>query len=283
MSTTLDAFFATLWDDYVAIAPRAARLRAAFEARGERVVNDHVAFRTLAGTAIAIEHLEPLLLGLGYRPHAPYRFVDKKLAAWSYLPPEPNQPRVFLSELLLDDIDPQNAALLRELAAQVDPAQLATPEVFCAGRLWGPPTRAQYEQLAAESEYAAWVAALGLRPNHFTISVADLVHHPTLESVLAVVESCGEVISTAGGRIKGSAEVYLEQASTLADRVPIELADGPLEVPTCYYEFALRHVVPETGERYQGFVPTSADRLFESTDRRAREAQGAAPAPKPAS
>ena len=65
--------------------------------------------------------------------------------------------------------------------------------------------------------------------------------------------------------------MLLEQSSTIADRVPWRFADGSVrEIPSCYYEFALRHPDPDTGELYQGFVAASADRIFESTDTRHR-------------
>jgi hypothetical protein len=37
------------------------------------------------------------------------------------------------------------------------------------------------------------------------------------------------------------------------------------EIPSCYYEFALRYPM-ENGELYQGFIAASADKIFESTD-----------------
>src|SRR5690606_11489036 len=45
-AVTIDRHFAELWDGYRAIAPQAARIHALLEARGERLVNDHVALRT---------------------------------------------------------------------------------------------------------------------------------------------------------------------------------------------------------------------------------------------
>jgi hypothetical protein len=66
--------------------------------------------------------------------------------------------------------------------------------------------------------------------------------------------------------VKGTPDVLLEQGSTLADRVAVDFADGSHVIPTCYYEFALRH--PDaTGKLYEGFVPASANRIFESTHR----------------
>lgn len=266
----LTEFFERLWDDYTAMTPQAARIKAAFEAKGERVANDHVAFRTLGLEPIGLARLEPLLLARGYRPHEPYDFPGKKLTAFGYTPPSSDLPRVFLSELRVEELSAESSGILKRLAGQVDASRVADPSVLWAGRLWDPVSWAEYEALLAESEYAAWVAALGIRPNHFTIGVNELTQHPEVEDVLRVVEGLGYAINESGGRVKGSPGVLLVQASTLADRMPIEFAGGEThEVPTCYYEFAKRY--PDaSGELYQGFVAASADKIFESTDAKPR-------------
>lgn len=110
------------------------------------------------------------------------------------------------------------------------------------------------------------MAALGLRVNHFTISVNAMQSFPDLPALLDFVEAQGFALNVSGGRIKGSPEVLLEQASTLADRVPVAFAAGEThQIPTCYYEFARRYPAPD-GQLYEGFVAASADRIFESTD-----------------
>lgn len=259
-------FFDHLWADYVAMTPQAKRIKAAFEDAGERVVNDHVAFRTLALEPIGLLALEPHLLKVGYQPYEPYDFAEKKLTAYGYLPPHPELPRVFLSELRVNELSDASATILKRLASQVDAAKVADPSVLWSGRLWDPITRAEYETLQAESEYAAWVATIGIRPNHFTIGINFLEKSNEVEDVLKVVEGLGYAVNDSGGRVKGSPEVLLEQGSTLADRMPIEFAGGEThEVPTCYYEFAKRYPTP-SGELYPGFVAASADKIFESTD-----------------
>ncbi|CAN0354198.1 unnamed protein product, partial [Ectocarpus sp. 4 AP-2014] len=251
-------FFDHLWTDYVAMTPQAKRIKAAFVDSGERVVNDHVAFRTLALEPIGLKSLEPHLLAVGYTPYEPYDFAAKKLTAHGYLPPHPELPRVFLSELRVDELSDASAAILRRLAAQVDAAKVADPSVLWSGRLWDAVTWDEYQTLQAESEYAAWVASIGIRPNHFTIGVNFLEKSTEVEDVLKVVEGLGYAVNDSGGRVKGSPDVLLEQGSTLADRMPIEFAGGEThEVPTCYYEFAKRYPT-DTGELYPGFVAASA-------------------------
>lgn len=259
-------FFDRLWSDYTSSTPQARVIHDAFLQRGDKVVNDHVAFRTLALEPIGLAALEPHLLAIGYKRYEPYEFPEKKLRAWGYTSDAPDAPRVFLSELLTDQLSGDSAAILQRLAAQVDPQRLKSPDVFWAGRLWSPVTWEDYETLRAESEYAAWMATMGIRPNHFTISVNHLDSTDSVEGVLQVVEGLGYGVNDSGGRVKGSPEQLLEQGSTLADRSPTPFAGGESrDTPTCYYEFAKRYP-DENGNLFQGFVATSASRIFESTD-----------------
>lgn len=262
----IDTFFNELWQDYVAITPQAERIQAEFIERGEVVANDHVAFRTLGLEPIRLASLEPHLLSLGYKPFEPYEFAAKKLRAYGYLPPKRGLPRVFLSELMVEQLSSEAQAILQRCASQVDRARVQSPDILWAGRLWEPVAWDEYHLLAAESEYAAWVATIGIRPNHFTISVTDLLKSRSVEEVLQVVEGLGYAVNESGGRVKGSPAVLLEQGSTLADEMLVPFADGvERTVPTCYYEFAKRYPQPN-GELFQGFVAASADKIFESTD-----------------
>ncbi|BCL75546.1 DUF1338 domain-containing protein [Jeongeupia sp. HS-3] len=265
MSTA--AFFAALWDDYISIAPQSAQVRALFAADNPAIVNDHVAFRTFDTGPLRLSKLEALLFGLGYRRHAPYAFADKHLSAWGYVPADPNDPLVFLSELHVHELSTAAQAILAPLLAAIDPHMGASPEVFSAGRLWPAISYSDYRTLAAESEYAGWLAALGLHANHFTVAVHRLKTPTTLEAVVERVRAAGFAINDIGGEIKGTPAELLEQAATLADRQPVTFAGGESHiVPTCYYEFARRY--PDVdGRLYQGFVAASANRIFESTDR----------------
>ena len=56
-------------------------------------------------------------------------------------------------------------------------------------------------------------------------------------------------------------------ASGLDGAALLARADGRLTLPACYYEFAQRY--PDAGgQLFEGFIPESANRIFESTHRR---------------
>lgn len=257
-----------LWRDYTALTPQAARIHALFAARGERIVNDHVALRTFGRPGIDRFTLGRRFEALGWVKADDYRFDDKHLWASAWRHPDPELPKVFISELVIDELPPAIAAILDGLVAALPPGFTDRADLPYAGRPWTI-AHATYRQLLEVSEYAAWVAAFGFRVNHFTVDVGALASFATLAEVNEFLVGHGFELNRAGGLIKGSPADHLEQSSTCADAVEVDFTDGVHRVPSCYYEFARRYDLP-TGERFHGFVPASADKLFHSTDVRVR-------------
>lgn len=253
-----------LWRDYTAMTPQAARIHALFAARGETIVNDHVALRTYARPGIDLDAVARPFLRRGWTARDAYRFPDKHLRARYFQHADPALPKVFVSELVVDELPTAAAAAVDALVAQLPAGFGDRDDLPYAGRPWAL-THATYQALLAASEYAAWVAAFGFRANHFTVDVGRLTTVAGLAEVNALVAGAGFELNRAGGLIKGSPADHLEQSSTQADAVDVTFADGVFRVPSCYYEFARRHPLP-SGELFQGFVPTSADKLFHSTD-----------------
>lgn len=257
---TLDQFIDRLWTYYAEIAPCAQKVRDLLEGRGDTWVNDHIAFRTYNRSPINLESLEPHLLSFGYERFAPYNFEEKKLRAYGYLHPEAGRPRIFLSELETEKLSDKANAAIDALVAQVDSSRIKDPLCLTAGPLWERPSADVYSSLLEESEYAGWVAVNGLCANHFTVSVNGLTTFDSLQGLMGFLEEQGFAMNTAGGKFKGSPEVLLEQGSTVADRQKVELQGQSTEITTCYVEFARRY------QGFNGFVPASADKIFESTN-----------------
>ena len=262
---TYSDFFASLWQQFIAVTPQANTIQQRLSERGEQVINDHVAFRTFADSAIGMAQLVPQLEAMGYRHFQDYDFSAKKLTAASYLHPDPGAPKIFLSELHTDQLSKNAQAILQPILDAIS-AIPVTPQTLFAGRLWDPISYTDYMALADESEYAGWLAAWGMRANHFTVDVNRLTGFQTLQQLNQFVTESGFPLNQSGGEIKGTPDDLLEQSSTLADIADVEFADGHRAIPSCFYEFALRH--PDaTGQLYQGFVAANANKIFESTDR----------------
>lgn len=266
-SDTISTLFAKLWQPYAAVTPQAQSVQALLQQEGEELRNDHVAFRTYNRGPLPLTRLAEPFLKLGYQESGNYNFEKKRLDAVSYSHPSGEHPRVFISELRVQELSEQNQRLIDTLLARL-PEGIDPEDALQAKIDWPQLPYEDYQSLQAESEYAAWLSAFGIRVNHFTVSVNALKGYPTLESLNQRLVDAGYRLNGGDAPIQGSAACGLEQSSTIADRVDWNFAGDSQKIPSCYYEFAKRYIRPGEKELYDGFVTQSADRIFESTDAR---------------
>ena len=255
-----------LWEQYAEITPSAKKIQDLLEEKGEEIKNDHIAIRTFNDKRVNINVLEKLFLKVGYEEKGEYIFESKKLFAKHYEhATDKNAPRIFISELELEKCSPQLQTTIKEVLDSCDADTFNNPELVLSGAMWKNKSVAVYNSLLEESEYAAWMYVYGFRANHFTINVNALKDFNNLESLNTFLENSGWKLNSSGGKIKGTPEQLLEQSSTLADMHSVKFDEGILQIPSCYYEFALRYPM-NNGELYMGFIASSADKIFESTD-----------------
>lgn len=261
---TPDVLFQSLWNDYIQrLCPSAEKVHHLLQ-EDEPLINDHIALRTFNVAPLGIATLAQPFLDAGYKPCGDYEFESKKLVAKHFEHPDPKQPKVFISELKVNECSDELQAIVAKLVAQVDSNKLSGPDFLYGGRLWDL-SFADYQVLAKESEYASWLAAHGYGANHFTVSVNQLNAFSEVKGVNDYLRESGFSINEFGGEVKGSPEVLLEQSSTMADKVPVQFTEGREIVPGGFYEFAKRYPM-SNGELYPGFVAASADKIFESTN-----------------
>lgn len=265
MHTDIDTLFRNLWENYCQVTPSAKRIHRLLDSsQGKAIVNDHIALRTFNLEKLNLDKLAAHFRALGYQPGGEYHFETKKLFARHFEHPDPTVPKVFISELRVEQCSDALQETVQRLVDSVEPSVVTAGSFLYSGRHWDI-DYATYQTLLEESEYAAWLAAWGYRANHFTVSVNHLGQFTTLEEVNQRLREEGYRLNSSGGEIKGSPEELLEQSSTMADRAEVAFADQTVSIPSCFYEFALRYARPD-GELYRGFVAASADRIFESTD-----------------
>jgi hypothetical protein len=235
MHSNIDTLFSNMWDDYVTITPSAHKIHAllAGEENTNDIVNDHVAFRTFALDKTRLDKLAAHFLALGY-------------------------------ELRVNELSETAQTIIKKLVDQMPESVVDADNFLYSGKHWDV-SKAEYDTLLNESEYAAWMAAWGFRANHFTVSVNHLTRTNELSDVNTLLKEAGFVLNTSGGEIKGGADVFLAQSSTMADRADVAFSDETVAIPSCFYEFAQRYEMPD-GKLYKGFVAASADKIFESTN-----------------
>ncbi|UPK67123.1 DUF1338 domain-containing protein [Chitinophaga filiformis] len=251
----------------------------------EDIENDHIAFRTIGVPELGIQSLEKIFLHYGYTRRDAYHFKEKKLDAYWYAPPSPEHPRIFISELRVQDLSPAAQQIIKSYTNEVlvDPVSNLNlddgpaVDAFLHSSLWRTPTLQDYQTLAAESEYAAWVIYNRYYLNHFTISVQNLpAGYNTVADFNNFLEKEGFILNNAGGKIKTSPDGLLLQSSTVAKMIPATFAGNEVQkIAGSYVEFAERKVLPQFADlpadkitrahRREGFEAGNADRIFEST------------------
>jgi hypothetical protein len=275
---TVESVFENLWSVYTRTNPKVLEVHRALSGNGADfnsvqsragISNDHIALRTLQHPAFGIERLASVFYDLGYEVKGRYRFEEKKLDALHLEHAlHPHHPKVFISELCVGQCSQRlqeivQGGLFDKLSGSLESNDLLP----ASGAHWGKPSYKVYQQLLDESEYAAWFYVYGFVPNHFTVRVNDLERFATIQELNAFLEQQGFVLNSAGGKVKGTPEVFLEQSSTMADLQEIEFQEGLYAIPSVFYEFAQRHIMSD-GEEFSGFIEGNADKIFESTNAR---------------
>lgn len=252
----INKLFKELWNEYTKVNPQTQEILDLFKEKEQSEIhNDHIALRTIKSDLIGIDQVAETFINLGYEKKDFYTFDQKKLDAYYYAHPNKEYPKVFISEIRPEDLSDFAQEQINNILSYIN----ENTNLLTSGTNW-PKSYEVYNKLYKESEYLAWFYAYGFIPNHFTVSVNKLKTFKNLNEVNEWLESKGFVLNNSGGKIKGSPEEYLEQSSTMASKKEVQFNEGKYLIPSCYYEFALRH------NGYEGFIAKSADKIFESTN-----------------
>lgn len=288
--STLDTILNGLFKTYFERVPDVKKITNAMIKKGwvssqEDIINDHVAFRTLGVKNLGIASFEKIFLAHGYLKKEFYSFEAKKLNAYWYAPPNENQPRIFISELRVEELSKEAQDIIYKYTENIttDPVDLLdlnTPKQvveFFEKPLWKLPTLSDYNTLLNESEYAAWVLYNRYYLNHYTISVHELPNgYDRLEKFNEFLVALGIKLNDAGGVIKTSKDGLLLQSSSVAEMITARFeGNDSQEIAGSYVEFAERKILSEfsgldpklisSKHRRDGFETANADKIFEST------------------
>ncbi|MBT5855358.1 DUF1338 family protein [bacterium] len=174
--------FCGLLERYFDRVPDAARIFQLIQDRGDIISNDHVAFRSFD-----MRSLLKVFLPFGYEVQyqnqtekIPFNFVQKKLTAVWLKHPNADMPRVFISQLRLDEL-PKVATLmqpyidgLNDPIDTIEPMDVPRLIEYLHTGLWPTPTYKDYSEIGQHSEYLAWVLYNEYYLNHFTLTVNRL-------------------------------------------------------------------------------------------------------------
>ncbi|AGY59919.1 DUF1338 domain-containing protein [Gloeobacter kilaueensis] len=276
------ALWERLWKRYQQRVSYARVYQEMIEQAGGTVANDHIAFRSLrlssGGQDFGIGYLERFIEPLGYVAAGEYVFSGQHLCARHYQHPEQEAlelPKLFVSELLVDDLSEPAALAIRaavEGATLVQTARTLEEYEAVFSRPWQPPRRSAIEVVNSASQYGAWVLLHGYAVNHFTgyVNRQNTERYFDIESTAQGLAERGVPMKSV---IEGDWGSGLRQTATRAVSEPVTVLDDggrPVEIPWtyAYYEIAERgtiEVAPGRRERFDGFLGPQAKNLFEMT------------------
>jgi hypothetical protein len=280
-----------LFDDLLRRVPAGALYVLDRVRRGEKVVHDHGAVRTVLGETGALPSgeraLTRVLAPLGYEVGEVYPLDRLGMTgrAWRHRDFPQTIAQFFVSELHVDrfssrfgeaatrvfgasrDPLPEAAlAALEELGAvgalPAETARRILPDLVGAfDRAHPVPALADYERLIEESAEAAWIATEGNAFNHATDRVADVA--ALAEEELALGRPMKD-------RVEVSASGRVIQTAYRAARVerPFVGSAGALvlgSVPGSFFEFITRHRHVD-GRLDLGFDTSNAQAIFKMTE-----------------
>lgn len=99
----LDGLLQRWWQDYIAITPVVSEVNRLL-GEDAALINDHLALRTFNLPATGLSRLLPLFDALGYSVEGHYQFVERKLTAVHLEHLDPRQPKIFISQLEVDQL-----------------------------------------------------------------------------------------------------------------------------------------------------------------------------------
>jgi hypothetical protein len=187
----LAELFDRLWETYRGRVEYVRTYEQVIREAGATFVNDHIAFRTFATQQplAGIATISRVFEALGYRAAGSYHFDDKQLSAIHFQPPNPQFPKLFISELRTWELPAEARAIVERTVRSHRPPIAADALAALAGLdrdeqpagdllpqvvrqfeqlPWLLPAREDVAALNKASQYAAWVLVHGYNVNHFT-------------------------------------------------------------------------------------------------------------------
>lgn len=288
-----------LWRSYKQSLPAAATLATALEARGEKIILDHLAIIDLPSRYSGIPTLVQIFSALGYIVQG-CDYLPEKQNDFTWMvesdaldqPVNTVLPQVVVADFRLDELPISIRKIIESYTAYIKASPLREIQqlsgkaflgdhsaatqllqllhLYFTHRQWPLPTVADFQQVREANELLAWVLVFGHIPNHFTISSHLMSNFPSFSHFIRFVEH--ELLlplNQEEGKIKGNSKVGIQQASTIGSIENIELADSKIFAPGRFIEFVWRYSLNKSApclwnDYFTGFISSHANRVIES-------------------
>lgn len=293
--------FNNLWEQYKERVPYANKYAMMVTKKGGQVVIDHIAFRTFnthtGEQPEGIRALRHILISLGYKIVAKYRFQKKKLNAVHFEHPDETLPKIYVSQLevellpvwaqelihktvkdtlyLLNDHSIELLNILKEKdVLPLEAADFLIKDLLnYFRRPWGIPVKEDVLKLNDVSQYGAWVLLHGNSVSHFS----TLINQQNVKEWPDLISTCNALLNAGipmKEMIEGKPGSKFQQSSTIAvkEEVKVKGENGieRLMWTYSYLAFAERGYIEDNGVKklFNGFLEEQTVHLFDMTKTR---------------
>ncbi len=275
------------------------RLQTSLNSSKPNVTLDHVAIIDLKSANSGIDYMKKILnilhmdeYGSGYIEERQNHFTWLTNEQNFALAPEKSLPQVIIADFEYDAMSKKNRDILYKYAKQSKPIDMQWLQsavhnikngdlshknhLICeivkhfSNIAWDLPYKHEYLSVLEENELAAWVLLFGRKVNHFGIG---MYMHPNFHNLNSfnqhLIDELNIKMNEAGGLIKGSQDLGIEQSSTLGVEEIGKCHDNQkCQSKSKFIEFVWRHsqdTAPSTLSQYfTGFLAGNATYVIES-------------------
>ncbi|XP_010477778.1 PREDICTED: uncharacterized protein LOC104756828 [Camelina sativa] len=223
----------------------------------EKIVYDHFTFKTLKVDGYGIDSLSSFFMDYGYKVRGEYYFPKNLRVLW-FSPPDfhvpvdghglsnGSLPQLVLAEVVVDELSPESQEIIKKYL-KPEGGKQSLLSCILGNLIWEKPTWTDFNTLAKENEFAAWVLIHGYTMNHLAFSVHRFKHRfSDIICLKEYLEGKGFELNKDGGVLKVSQDGLLLQLSSISEKLAVEFADGVIEtVPASFIEFIDRQVLPQ--------------------------------------
>ena len=241
--------FDRLWEKFRSRVSYVNNYETLIQESGASFFNDHIALRTFCSQnpLAGISSISRIFEALGYRAADCYNFEDKHLNAIYFQHPQPNFPKVFISELRTWELKPSSKHIIHgalkthrtnlpesfladlhhlETKSESSRESLLDEAVeFFLELPWHLPEKSDLLELNLDSQYAAWVLVHGYNVNHFT-SLINSHKVPALDDI----EKTSKALLNSGvpmkKEIEGARGSKLRQTATEAVVIDVPVLEN---------------------------------------------------------
>jgi hypothetical protein len=303
MKTTADQLtsdlLGNLWTNFQRRVPFVRQYLQLVESRGGSFFMDHLAFRTFNTTTgeqpsgiMAISHL---IKDLHYKEAGAYHFTRQKITANHFEHPDKKFPRIFVSQLEVQDLPLWAQHLIHEVVDDTpyllsdnaielmnclkssgsineEAAKILIEELTgYFRRPWNIPSKETILKINDISQYAAWVLLHGNSISHVSslLNAQQVPEWPDLESTLEALVAAGIPMKR---EIAGKKGTLLRQAATHPVRETYLFPDGEgdfneMAWTYAYFQLTERGTIKDETNTglFPGFLVEQVSRLFKTT------------------